>query len=573
LIRAEWVQSHLDLFEVVYFILALLVLIPLLGHFLANLFQDKRTFLHPVFGWLEKLTYRITGIDPLEEMRWKRYAKVMLLFNCCGIFAVFFILILQTYLPFNPQHFDNVPWLLALNTAISFTTNTNWQAYAGETTLSYASQMWALTVQNFLSAATGLAVLMALIRGILRKTTDKIGNFWSDFVRSIVYLLLPLSIICALVLVTQGVVQTLSPYTEVETLEGAKQTIAVGPVASQVAIKQLGTNGGGFFNTNSAHPFENPNALSNFFEALMLVLIPAASVYAYGVTISSKRHGWMLLGVMFFLWIVGVSLSSYSMHTENPVLKAFPVLEGKETRIGNTASLLWATLTTGTSNGSVNAMHDSLSPLTGGVLLFNMMLGEVIFGGVGVGLCSMLLHVLLAVFLSGLMVGRTPEYMGKKIEKLDIQWVILAVLAPSALILIGAGISIVSPLALSSISNAGPHGLTQILYAFTSAAMNNGSAFAGLDVNTNYFNAFLGVVMLLGRVAILVPSLGIAGNLATKKIAPPSAGTLSTNSFLFAILLMGVITIVGALTFMPALSLGPVAEHLLMLRGQAFPLQ
>jgi len=564
LYRFDWIPFLL-------FIALLLVIIPILGRYLANLFQGKKTALHPVLGWLEILCYRFAGVDPIEEMSWGRYAKAMLFFNLWGFLFLFILQMIQAHLPFNPQHFEDLSWPLAFNTAISFVTNTNWQAYAGENTMSYATQMWGLTVQNFVSAATGNAVLFALIRGFLRKQTDKIGNFWSDLVRTIIYLLLPLSLLFSIFLVSQGVTQTLSSYTELTTLEGAKQVIPVGPVASQVAIKQIGTNGGGFFNTNSAHPFENPTPLSNFLETLAILMIPAASVYAFGILIDSRKHACILLAIMFAIWLGGFTIAWDSESMKNPIMEATPYLEGKETRFGVTNSILWATVTTGTSNGSVNAMHDSLSPLAGGVAMLNIMLGELVFGGVGVGLCSMIMFVLTTVFLSGLMVGRTPEYLGKKIEKKDIQWVMIAVLTPSALILIGAGISSVLPEALSSLTDQGPHGLSQILYAFTSAAGNNGSAFAGLNANTNYYNIGLGIVMFFARLAILVPSLGLAGHLAAKKNVPMSAGTLSTNTFLFAAMLFSVILIICALTFFPALSLGPIVEQLLMLNREGFP--
>jgi potassium-transporting ATPase potassium-binding subunit len=547
-----------------------LCLTPILGIYIANIFTGKSIAAHRILGWLENLCYRMGGINPQEEMSWINYGKALLLFNFLGFITLFFLQLIQEYLPLNPQNFSDVPWSLAFNTAMSFTTNTNWQAYAGETTMSYLTQMLGLTSHNFLSAATGMAALMALIRGLTRKTVETIGNFWADLVCTVVYLLLPLSILLSIVLVSEGVIQTFSPYVEVKTLENAVQTIPLGPVASQVAIKQLGTNGGGFFNANSAHPFENPSAASNFLEMLAILLIPAASVYAYGIMIGSKKHAWLLFFVMFTLWAGGTALASYSEHLHDPVIDAYPLLEGKETRLGITNSLLWTVSTTGTSNGSVNAMISSLSPLAGGVALFNIMLGELIFGGIGVGLCSMIMFALLTVFLSGLMVGRTPEYLGKKIEKREMQWVVLAVLMPGAMILAGAGISSVLPEALSSLSNQGPHGLSEILYAFSSAAGNNGSAFAGLNANTKYYNLSLGLVMLVTRVSIILPSIAIAGLLARKKIAPQSIGTFSTNTILFAILLIGVILIIGALTFFPALTLGPIVEHLLMLEGKSF---
>lgn len=556
--------------QLLFFTGLFVVLTPLLGTHMANVFTGKATISYRTLGWLENLCYRIGGANPQKEVSWIEYGKDLLLFNALGFISLFSLQLIQGYLPLNPQNFGAVSLSLAFNTAMSFTTNTNWQSYAGETTLSYLTQMLGLTSHNFLSAATGMATLLTLTRGFIRKTTDTVGNFWVDLVRMVVYLLLPLSIIMAIVLVGEGVIQTFSPYVEVTTLENAKQTIPLGPVASQIAIKQLGTNGGGFFNANSAHPFENPTAVSNLLEMLALLLIPAASVYTYGIMIGSKKHAWLLFSAMLVLWAAGLFISFSSEHLHNPVIDVYPILEGKETRLGTTNSLLWSVSTTATANGSVNAMLSSLSPLAGGIAMFNIMLGELVFGGVGVGLCSMIMLTLLTVFLSGLMVGRTPEYLGKKIEKHEMQWVVMAVLMPGALILVGAGISSVLPEALSSLSNQGPHGLSEILYAFSSAAGNNGSAFAGLNANTNYYNLALGTVMLIARVSIILPCLAIAGLLAKKKITAPSVGTFSTNSILFIILLISVILIVGALTFFPALSLGPVVEHLLMLEGESF---
>lgn len=563
LMTSEWIQ-------LLFFIAAFVGLTPLLGTYMANVFSGKETFAHSALHWLEKCCYRVGGANPKEEMSWREYGNALLIFNIFGFIFLFFLQLLQGYFPLNPQSFDGISWTLAYNTAMSFTTNTNWQAYAGETTMSYLTQMLGLTSLNFLSAATGMATLLALTRGISRKTASTIGNFWIDLVRMVVYVLLPLSIFLALILVTQGSIQTFSSYLEAATLENSRQTIPLGPVASQIAIKQLGTNGGGFFNTNSSHPFENPTAFSNFLEMLAILLIPTATVYTYGIMVGSKKHAWLLFSVMFSLWAIGVLISFYSEQLQNPLFDALPNMEGKETRFGVGNSLLWSVSTTGTSNGSVNAMISSMSPLAGGIALFNIMLGELIFGGVGVGLCGMVMFTLLTVFLSGLMVGRTPEYLGKKIEKREMQWVVMAVLTPGALILIGAGISAVLPTALSSLANQGPHGLTEILYAFSSAAGNNGSAFAGLNANTDYYNLALGTVMLFARIAIILPSLAIAGLLARKKITPPSLGTFSTNSSLFFILLVSVILIVGALTFFPALSLGPVVEQFLMLKGQSF---
>lgn len=557
--------------QFIIFILLLFISVPLLGNYMAKIFKDsypKKSI--PIFSHLENLIYRICQIDPNQEMTWKSYAKSMLYFNVVGFVFLFLLQLLQSWLPLNPQGFSSIEPTLAFNTAASFVTNTNWQAYGGENTLSYLTQMLGMTVQNFVSAATGNAALLALIRGIHRKSSQTIGNFWVDLSRTIIYLFLPLCIVFALVLVSQGVIQNLQDYIVANTLAGENQTIPMGPVASQLAIKQLGTNGGGFFNANSAHPFENPTPLSNFLEILAILMIPAATTYMYGLLIKSKREGWVIFSVMFILWLGGLTIALASEHTTNPVLSAKPILEGKETRFGTSNSILWAISTTGTSNGSVNSMHSSLSPLAGGIAMFNMMIGEVIFGGIGVGLCSMLMFVLLTVFLAGLMVGRTPEYLGKKIEKFEMQWVMLAILAPCALILLGSGIASVLPNALESLANAGPHGLSEILYAFSSAAGNNGSAFAGLNANTYFYNIVLGIVMILARLVILLSSLAVAGGLAQKYTITPSLGTFATDSFLFGILLFSAIFIVAALTFFPALSLGPIVEQILMLRGQTF---
>lgn len=556
--------------QLIVFVLMLIISTPLLGRYMAEVFKDhpKRSF--PILSQLENLTYRVCGIDPHQEMSWKSYTQSMLYFNLIGFIFLFFIQLFQAWLPLNPQGLSGVAPALAFNTAASFTTNTNWQAYGGENTLSYLTQMMGLTVQNFVSAATGNAVLLALIRGIYRKSIQTIGNFWVDLTRSVVYLLLPFSLVFAVILVSQGVIQNFQPYVIANTLSGDAQTIPMGPVASQIAIKQLGTNGGGFFNANSAHPFENPTPLSNFLETFAILCIPAAAPYMYGLLIKSRKEGWIIFFVMFVLWLGGIGIAMLSEFTTNHVLEVNPVLEGKETRFGIVNSILWAVSTTATSNGSVNSMHSSLSPLAGGIALLNIMIGEVIFGGVGVGLCGMLMFIILTVFLAGLMVGRTPEYLGKKIEKSEMQWVMLAILSPCALILLGSSAASILPDALESLANAGPHGLSEILYAFSSAAGNNGSAFAGLNANTYFYNITLGVVMILARLAILVPSLAVAGLLAQKQTMAPSLGTFSTDKPLFGILLLSVILIVAALTFFPALSLGPIVEQILMLRGQAF---
>ncbi len=555
-----------DYLQVFIYCVVLIALTPPLGMYMARVFEGKKTFMSPVFGWLEVLIYKICGIDKDQGMDWKSYTKALIYFNLLGFVFLFVLQLIQKYLPLNPANLVNVAWDTAFNTAASFMTNTNWQSYAGETTMSYFTQMVGLTVQNFVSAATGIAVFLALTRGIISKTKESLGNFWADMTRSLVYILIPMSIVLAVVLNAQGVVQTLSPYKDVVTLQGIKQTIPLGPAASQVAIKQLGTNGGGFFNANSAHPLENPTPLSNFLEMLAILLIPAGLVYAYGVMIGNKKHGWLIFSVMFSIFalvLILALLSEYSIPISG-------IHEGQETRFGITNSVVWAMSTTVASNGSVNAMHSSLTPLVGGLAMFNLMLGEIVFGGVGAGMYGMLHMILLTVFLAGLMVGRTPEYLGKKIERKEVQMVILSILLPSAAILIGVAIACVYPVALSSLSSKGPHGLSEILYAFTSASQNNGSAFAGLNANTVFYNVSLGLCMIIGRFGVIIPAMVIAGSLAVKKIAPVSAGTFTTDNFLFASLLVGVLIIVGVLTFFPALSLGPIIEHLLMAKGRVF---
>jgi K+-transporting ATPase ATPase A chain len=556
--------------QVVFYLVALTVFTPLLGGYMARVFDGERNFLTPVFGKLVNLIYRLGGVDTKESMDWKTYTIALLAFNFFGSFAVFLLQLFQFYLPLNPQGLQNISWDLSLNTAVSFTTNTNWQSYAGETTLSYLVQMAGLTVQNFLSAATGIAVMIALIRGIVWKTTNDIGNFWVDLVRSTVYVLLPLAILFAILFAGQGVVQTFSNYNAVTTLEGIQQTIPLGPAASQIAIKQLGTNGGGFFNVNSAHPFENPTPFSNFLEMLAILLIPSALVYTYGKMVGSTRQGWTLWGCMMFLFILGITISLWSEYHKNPVHQISAAMEGKETRFGVTNSVLWSVATTDASNGSVNAMQDSLTPLSGFIAMLNIMLGEVVFGGVGAGMYGMLVFVILTVFIAGLMVGRTPEYLGKKIEAFEVKMAALAVLAPCVVILVFSAIASVMNVGLSSVGNSGPHGFSEILYAFTSAAGNNGSAFAGLNTNTLFYNITMAIGMLIGRFGVLVPMLAIGGSLARKKIIPVSSGTFKTDTLLFATLLIGVILIVSALTFFPALSLGPIIENLLMLKGQSF---
>ncbi|MCX5751107.1 MAG: potassium-transporting ATPase subunit KdpA [Candidatus Saganbacteria bacterium] len=555
-----------DYLQLILYGLLLISLAPFLGTYMARVFQGKKIFLSPILGWMEELLYKLSGINKDEEMDWKDYTKAVICFNLLGFVFLFVLQLVQKYLPLNPANLANVTWDCAFNTAASFMTNTNWQSYAGETTMSYLTQMLGLTVQNFLSAATGISVFLALTRGLISKSQSSLGNFWVDMVRGLVYILIPLSILLAVALNAQGVVQTLSPYNNVTTLQGGTQTIPLGPAASQIAIKQLGTNGGGFFNANSAHPFENPTPFANFLEMFALLLIPASLVYTFGVMIGNRKHGWLLFSVMFVIFAIGLGLSLWSEYS----IPITGIHEGQETRLGTTNSVLWAMATTCASNGSVNAMHSSLTPLAGGVALFNIMLGEIVFGGVGSGMYGMLHMVLLTVFLAGLMVGRTPEYLGKKIERKEVQMVILSILLPGAAILIGAAIACVYPVALSSLSSKGPHGLSEILYAFTSASQNNGSAFAGLNANTVFYNVMLGICMIIGRFGVIIPAMIIAGSLAVKRIAPASAGTFTTDDFLFASLLVGVIIIVGVLTFFPAFSLGPLIEHLLMLQGRVF---
>jgi K+-transporting ATPase ATPase A chain len=561
--------SH-DFIQILFYFAMLIVFAPVLGNYMSKSLTGQRHFLSSILGWLERLIYKITGVSPEEETNWKSYMFGLLIFNLAGFIFLLLIQLFQSKLPLNPEHFQDVSWHSAFNTAVSFMTNTNWQGYAGETSMSYFVQMLGLTVQNFMSAATGIAVLLALIRGISRKTIDKLGNFWVDLTRTTIYILLPLSFLFALVLTSQGVIQNFKPYETALTLERAQQVIPMGPAASQIAIKQLGTNGGGFFNSNSSHPFENPTPLCNFLEMLAILLIPAALTFTYGKMVGSVQHGWIVFSAMLILLIAGLSVSLYSEYSSNAVFGKIPLVEGKETRLGITNSILWSTLTSAASNGSVNAMHDSLSPLAGMIAMLNIMLGEIIFGGVGAGLYGMVVFVILTVFIAGLMVGRTPEYLGKKIEAFEIKMAILAILAPSIVILLFSAWAVISFTGLSSLHNAGPHGLSEILYAFSSAAGNNGSAFSGLNANTVFYNLTLGLGMLIGRFGVIIPILALAGSLALKKKIPPSSGTFRTDNWLFIGLLITVILIVGGLTFFPAISLGPVIEHLLMNRGITF---
>ncbi|MBM2806146.1 MAG: potassium-transporting ATPase, subunit [Deltaproteobacteria bacterium] len=519
---------------------------------------------------LETWIFRIGGIDPKVEMSWSGYLNALLVFNGLGFLAVFFLQLFQSQLPLNPAGLPDVPWPLAFNTAVSFMTNTNWQAYSGEATLSYLVQMLGLTVQNFFSAATGIAVFLALTRGLTGKSSNGVGNFWVDLTRATVHILLPLSLLLSVALAAQGVVQTFAPYVAATTLEGAKQMIPLGPAASQIAIKQLGTNGGGFFGVNSAHPFENPTALTNFLQALAILLLPAALTYSFGKMTGNVKQGWCLFAAMTVLFLGGLSIGLWAEYQPNHGLGLPTSLEGKELRFGTASSVLWSVATTAASNGSVNAMHSSMAPLTGLVQMFNIMLGEVVFGGVGAGLYGILIFVILTVFIAGLMVGRTPEYLGKKIEKREIVWAVVAIILPSAMILCGTALSCLLPDALASRANTGPHGFSEMLYAWTSASGNNGSAFAGLNANTNFYNIGLGLAMLMGRFGVIIPALAIAGSMAGKKISPPSPGTFPTDGGTFVMLLIGVIIIVGGLTFLPALTLGPVLEHFLTIQGRLF---
>jgi K+-transporting ATPase ATPase A chain len=559
-----------DLLQVAAYVAALVLLTPPLGAFMARVFKGERTFLSPVLAPIEGLTYRLIGVNPLQEMTWLGYVVALMAFNLLGFAVLLAILLGQGALPLNPQHLPGLSLPLAFNTAVSFMTNTNWQAYSGESTLSDFSQMIGLTFQNFVSAATGIAALLAVARGFARHSTNTLGNFWADLVRGTLYVLLPLSLVFALVLVSQGVVQNFSSYATAHTLEGASQVIPLGPAASQIAIKQLGTNGGGFFGVNSAHPFENPTPVSNFLEMLAILLLPAALTYTFGLLVGDKRQGRVLFAAMLILFLGGFALSWWAEAQPNPLTHLTQNMEGKEQRFGVMNSVLWSTATTDASNGSVNAMHDSLSPLAGGVAIFNIMLGEIIFGGIGCGLYGMLMYVVLTVFLAGLMVGRTPEYLGKKIEAYEIRLAILVLLVPSALILLGAAVACLYPPALASLANNGPHGFSEILYAFTSAAGNNGSAFAGLTADTPFYDYALGLAMFVGRFVCLIPVIAIGGSVAQKRTAPFSAGTFPTTGALFVVLLLSVILIVGALTHLPALALGPIVEHLLMLQGRTF---
>ncbi|HEX5426093.1 MAG TPA: potassium-transporting ATPase subunit KdpA [Candidatus Acidoferrales bacterium] len=592
--------------QILLFLLIIFLITKPLGIYMARVFGGERTFMDPVMRPLERLLYRVTGVDEKHEMRWTEYAVAMLLFSLVSMLLLYAFERLQQYLPFNPQHLGPVsPAHLAFNTAVSFTTNTNWQAYAGETTMSYFTQMAGLAYHNFMSAAVGIALAIAFIRGVARRQMATIGNFWVDIVRCSLWILLPVCFVGAFVLISQGVVQNLNPYTTVELVQPvqapkldanghavvgrdgkpvmqtiATQTIAQGPVASQEMIKEFGTNGGGFFNANSAHPYENPTPFSNYFEMILIFAIGGGLTYTLGRMTGSQRHGWAVWAAMAALFLAGVTVVYWAEARGNPLLKGADQhatmlqsggnMEGKEVRFGIADSALFATVTTDASCGAINSWHDAFTPFGGMVTLVNMMLGEVIFGGAGAGMYGMLIYIVLAVFIAGLMVGRTPEYLGKKIEAYDVKMAMLVVLIFPLLVLGFSAISAARPYGTAGILNPGPHGLSEVLYAFTSSAGNNGSAFAGLTVNTPWYDTTLGLTMLAGRFLMIVPMLAIAGSLGRKKYVPPSLGTFPVDGPLFTVLLIGVIIIVGALTFFPALSLGPILEHLLMHAGRTF---
>ncbi len=560
--------------QILVFCLVVTALVRPLGGYMTRVFAGERTLLSPVLAPVERALYRLAGIEAGQEQSWLSYLGAIVLFHFAGFVFLYAVLRLQSVLPFNPAGQGAVEPGLAFNTAASFVTNTNWQNYGGESTLSYLTQMLGLTHQNFLSAATGIAIAVAVIRGFSRASARTVGSFWVDVTRCTLYVLLPICIPYALFLVWQGIPQTLGAYVDATTLEGAKQTIALGPVASQVAIKMLGTNGGGFFNANAAHPFENPTALSNFVQMVSIFAIGAALTNVFGRTVGSERQGWAIFAAMGVLFLAGVCVLYPAEAGGNPLVHALGVaggnFEGKEVRFGMAASALFATVTTDASCGAVNAMHDSLTALGGMIPLINMQLGEIIFGGVGSGLYGMIVFIIIAIFVAGLMVGRTPEYLGKKIEAKEVKMAMLAILCLPLVMLGGTAVALGVPSAVAATNNAGPHGFSEVLYAFTSVAANNGSAFAGLSGNTMFYNVMLAVGMLIGRFFVIVPAMAIAGSLAAKKTVPASAGTFPTTGPLFVGLLVGVILIVGGLTFFPALALGPIVEHLAMVAKQTF---
>jgi K+-transporting ATPase ATPase A chain len=557
----------------IYFVVLTALVVPL-GRFMARIFEGERTFLTPLLRPVEAGLYRIAGVDETREQHWITYTIAMLLFNAAGFLFAYAFQRLQHILPLNPAGMTAVAPDLSFNTAVSFTSNTNWQNYGGESTMSYLTQMGALTTQNFVSAATGIALAIAFIRAFARASGKAVGNFWVDLTRCTLYILLPLAIIAALILVWQGVPQNLGPYVEATTLEGAKQVISQGPAASQIAIKQLGTNGGGFWNANSSVPFENPTPLSNFVEMLYILLISAALTHTFGRMVKDERQGWALYAAMSIIFLAGVVVCYWAEGFGNPHFAALGLdpanMEGKEVRFGLANSSLWAVATTAASNGSVNSMHDSFTPLGGMIPIIMMELGEIIYGGVGSGLYGILLMVIVAVFVAGLMVGRTPEYLGKKIEAKEVKMAMLAILILPLSMLAFTAVSVVAPFGLSSIQDPGPHGFSEVLYLYTSQTANNGSAFAGFTGNTLWYNTTGGIAMLVGRYFVIIPMMAIAGSLVAKKVVPPSAGTFPTHGGLFVGLLVGVIIIIGGLTFFPALALGPIAEHYAMLAKTLF---
>lgn len=536
---------------------------------MARVFEGQRTFITPLLSPIERLIYRLVQVDENEKMNWKKYAYSLIVFNIISIVFLFLLQLLQGILPFNPQGLAGVRWDTALNTAISFVTNTNWQSYGGETTMSYLTQILGLAVQNFVSAAVGIATVLALIRGFTQKNTENLGNFWVDMTRSILYVLLPLSVLFSILLVSQGVVQTFDPYATVQTLEGSAQTIPLGPAASQIAIKMLGSNGGGFFNANSAHPFENPNNITNFFETFSILYLAMSLVFAFGHMVRNFKQGMAIFLVMTILLLMGLGVALWSEDQSNPLMENLGVsggnLEGKEIRFGVAESVLWGVATTAVSNGGVNSMHDSTMPLTGLVYMFNMGTGEVIFGGLGVGLAGMLFYVILTMFIAGLMIGRTPEFLGKKLGPDEMKLALIPLILPPAAILIFSAIAISVPEGLSGLNNPASHGLSEILYAYFSALGNNGSAFAGLSANTVFYNLTTGLGILIGRFATIIPAIALAGSLAKKGIVPVNSASFPTTGPLFILMVTAVIIIVGALTYFPIFALGPGLEHLLML--------
>ncbi|MBF0491705.1 MAG: potassium-transporting ATPase subunit KdpA [Deltaproteobacteria bacterium] len=568
-------MSSRDFIQLFLFLGILILSAKPLGIYLESVYTGSRHFLTPLLGGVEKLVYRLAGVDPEEDQNWKTYTLHLLVFSFFTCLLTFLILLFQHKLPLNPQGLPGLSWHLALNTAVSFTTNTNWQAYGGESTMSYFSQMVGLTFHNFISAAVGMAAAVALIRGIARKQAKGIGNFWADLVRANLYILLPISFIFAIFLVSQGMIQNFYAYTEATTLEGLKQTIAQGPVASQVAIKMLGTNGGGFFNANAAHPFENPTPLSNFIQMLSIFLIPSALVYLLGRMTGNKKHAWAVWATMAIIFIAGGLICAKAEYAGSSVLHQAGLasaanMEGKEVRFGVFNSALFATITTDASCGAVNSMHDSFTPIGGIVPLVNILFGEIIFGGVGAGLYGMLLFILLTIFITGLMVGRTPEYLGKKIEASEVKLVMIAVILMALSILSFTAYAAISPLGLAGLNNSGPHGLSEIFYAYASATGNNGSAFAGLTASTPFYDVTLAIAMLIGRFGMMIPVLALAGSLVRKKIHPGGEAAFPVHGWLFVAILIGIIILVGALTFFPVLTLSPIVEHLEMGRGSLF---